>query len=340
MKLVDKKVDNIEDVTTYTFCIPENHAKIRLDKFISEKLEILSRSQIKKLINDSNIKINNNPAKASHLTLPNEIIEVTIKKNPESDVAKENIPLNIVFEDEYLMVVNKPAGMVTHPAYGNMTGTLVNALLYYCEHLSTLNNNPERPGIVHRLDMDTSGLLVIAKNDQVHKHLAEQFKERSIEREYRTFAWGSFSDKNGRIVCNIGRSSRDRTKMVVVEDGKKAITNYSVIEYFPLISFVAVKLETGRTHQIRVHFKMKGHSVVGDAVYGGRKKQIIALNHEERKVALQILKLMPRQALHAKKLGFLHPIKNEFLRFDSELPDDMQNLYEYIKGVSDRLHFN
>lgn len=320
------------DENAYQFVVHQNQSKIRLDKFLSQKLEKISRSQLQKLIDDEQIKVNGQPTKSSHIVLPQEIVDVYIPKPPKSELQQENIPLDIIYEDDYLIVVNKAAGMVVHPAYGNLSGTLVNALLFHCRNLGQVGES-HRPGIVHRLDKDTSGLLVVAKDNYVHQKLAEQFKTRSIEREYRALVWGRFHQDEGQIVTNIARSHRDRTRMVVADTGKYAITNYKVLKQYPLVSLVAVKLETGRTHQIRVHFSVKGHPVVGDPTYGGRNKQLNSFNQMEQKCAIHILTLISRQALHAKKIGFLHPITNQYLRFETDLPEDMTNLIKYAEEL-------
>lgn len=317
----------------FQFIVPESQSKIRLDKFLTEKLKRISRSRLQVLIAEAYITVNGNPTKASHLILPHEKIEVVIPKSRESEILPEDIPLKIVYEDRHLLVVNKDAGMVTHPAFGNLTGTLVNALMYHCQGLSSVGD-VKRPGIVHRLDKDTSGLLVVAKDDYTHQRLSSQFSKRTIERQYQAVVWGHFHQLSGSIESHLARSIKDRTKIVTATRGKKAVTNYQVIKQYPLVSLVSLRLETGRTHQIRVHLSFKGHPVLGDKTYGGIRKQINSLNQKDKLLALKLLQIMPRQALHAKTLGFLHPIKNEFLRFDSELPSDMQNLVNYLQELT------
>ena len=313
--------------------VPENQSKIRLDKFLSQKFDKTTRSRLQKLISEAHITINGNPTKASHLILPHEKIEIYFPKPQQTEILAENIPLNIVYEDDYLLVVNKPAGMVVHPASGNKAGTLVNALLHHCKQLSGIGG-VKRPGVVHRLDKDTSGLLVVAKEDYTHHQLSSQFSNRTTEREYYAIVWGNFRNTSGRIESKIARNTHDRTQMTVSEArGKKAITNYEVIKQYPLTSLLSVKLETGRTHQIRVHFSYRGHPVLGDQTYGGKQKQIISLNQKSKNLAMEILWLMPRQALHAKVLGFLHPVSKKYLRFDSELPLDMKNLVNYLEKI-------
>jgi len=320
---------------TYQFVVPQHQAKIRLDKYLCEIFTTISRSYLQKLIEESFITVNGKSAKASHLILPSEKIEVTFPKPKISEIQPENIPLTIVYEDENLLVINKSAGMVVHPAYGNMTGTMVNALLYHCRTLSGIGG-VKRPGIVHRLDKDTSGLLVVAKDDYTHQQLSLQFSNRTIEREYFAIVWGAFSEPSGRIESLLTRSTRDRTKIVSTKNrGKHAVTHFQVLDYYNPVSLIFLKLETGRTHQIRVHLSSMGHPVVGDATYGGRNKQIIPLNQQQKKTALEILRLMPRQALHAKMLGFSHPVTNKFLAFNSDLPSDIQELIRYLKQLHD-----
>ncbi|HUX92832.1 MAG TPA: RluA family pseudouridine synthase, partial [Ignavibacteriaceae bacterium] len=240
------------------------------------------------------------------------------------------IPLNIVYEDSFLIVVNKPAGMVAHPAYANYTGTLVNALLHHSQKLSKLNL-PGRPGIVHRIDKDTSGLLVVAKDEWTHAKLAEQFSKHSIEREYWAVAWGRFKEKKGEINSNIARSKSDRKKFTAVKsDGKTAVTFFEVLKEFDFTSLVKINLKTGRTHQIRVHLSSIGHPIFGDPTYGGRNVLFGSTLPKIKSRVENLLNIMPRQALHAKTLGFIHPNTKEFLRFDSELPEDMNILLKKL----------
>lgn len=315
--------------------VPENHHQERIDQFLAHRIERITRSRIQQLIKDGKVTVNDAVVKPSHQVKPGECITVTFPPPRVYQLLPEAIPLNIIYEDESLIVINKQAGIVMHPAYANLRGTLVNALLHYSENLSTLSGD-YRPGLVHRLDKDTSGLLVVAKNDYVHAHLAAQFFDRTIEREYRALVWGHFIQKSGRIETLINRSARDRTRMIISKTGKPAITNYDVLEEYPLVSFLRVRLETGRTHQIRVHLAAKGHPVLGDPTYGGRNKQLIKLNQRDQQLALELLKLMSRQALHAKTLGFIHPETGEQMSFDSELPDDMQVVINFLEQQNAR----
>jgi 23S rRNA pseudouridine1911/1915/1917 synthase len=245
----------------------------------------------------------------------------------------ERIPLDIVYEDDQLLIVNKPAAMVTHPAYAHYSGTLVNALLHHSRSLSSLNTEM-RPGIVHRLDKDTTGLLVVAKNDTAHHLLAAQFSRRTIDREYWALVWGTFQQPTGVIEASLGRSKRDRKKVTVVEEGKPAVTEYEVLKEFDFLSLIRLKLKTGRTHQIRVHLAHIGHPVFGDPTYGGRSPTWGGLEGKRAQRAQNLLDLISRQALHAKTIGFIHPATKERVKFDSELPEDMKKVLEGLRTSS------
>jgi 23S rRNA pseudouridine1911/1915/1917 synthase len=311
----------------YRFEIPEGKKKERLDLFLTNSIENATRSKVQKLIEANYVFVNGKNVKASYLVQPKDIIEASHPVTPRPEFAEpEEIPLDIIYEDEYLIIVNKAAGMVAHPAYSNYTGTLVNALLHHTKSLSNINE-PGRPGIVHRIDKDTSGLLVVAKDDWTHAKLAAQFSKHNIEREYWAAAWGIFEKKSGEINSNIVRSKKDRKKFTTSDsDGKKAITFYEVLEEFEFASLVKLNLKTGRTHQIRVHLSSINHPIFGDATYGGTEIRY-GSNLPKIKSRIQnLLEMMPRQALHAKTLGFIHPHKKELVRFNTELPDDMQKL--------------
>ncbi|UCE08659.1 MAG: RluA family pseudouridine synthase [bacterium] len=318
------------EINTKEIVVPENQHKERLDQFLSTQLERISRSKIQQLIKNGDVTVNDKVVKPSHKVMPGERIIIILPPPKTYELIAEDIPLNIIYEDASLIVINKQAGIVMHPAFANLTGTLVNALLHYSENLSTLSGD-YRPGLVHRLDKDTSGLIVVAKNDFIHAGLASQFSNRTVQREYRALVWGHFRQKSGRIETLINRSTRDRTRMTISRQGKPAITNYEVIEEYPLLSLLHVKLETGRTHQIRVHLSARGHPILGDKIYGGRNKQIIKLNQRDQQLALELLGLMPRQALHARTLGFIHPETGKEMLFDSELPDDIQAMIKFLE---------
>lgn len=314
--------------------VPNVEKRERLDKFLANQIENTSRSKIEKLIESGLVLVNGQTVKPSHKISPGERIIVKIPKEPRPELEPEPIPLDIVYEDDYLLVVNKPAGMVTHPGHGNYTGTLVNALLYHCSKLSKVNvsGGEVRPGIVHRLDKDTSGLLVVAKDDETHRHLARQFFHKTVEREYWAIVWGHFNTNRGVIEAELGRSKSDRKKFTVVEGGKLAVTEYEVLEKFEFLSLLRLRLKTGRTHQIRVHLAYVGHPVFGDPVYGGRRIAWGGVDRKKKLFVDELLKIMPRQALHAKTLGFIHPWRNEFMKFDSELPEDIAKLLDVLRS--------
>lgn len=315
----------------YRFEIPEGKKKERIDVFLANSIENATRSKVQKLIDANLVTVNGIIVKSNYQIKPFDIIEAVhpITSRPE-ETEPEDIPLNIVYEDDYLLVINKSAGMVAHPAYANYTGTLVNALLHHTKKLSGLND-PGRPGIIHRLDKDTSGLLVVAKDDFTHAKIAEQFSKRTVDREYHAICWGKFKEKKGEINFNIVRSKKDRKKFSVSEnEGRTALTLYEVIEEFEFTSYLKINLKTGRTHQIRVHLSGIGKPVFGDPTYGGRQ---VVYGSELPKIKARVhnlLEIIERQALHAKTIGFYHPVKKEKMFFDSELPDDMKLLIKNL----------
>ncbi len=314
--------------------VPKNQAPERIDKYLTHFLPDSSRSYIQILIQSENVLVNGHPVKPSHKILPEERILVKLKNRPKTEIVPEDIPLDIVYEDEDLLVVNKPAGMVVHPAFANYSGTLVNALLHhYQKELSTLGGE-YRPGIVHRLDKDTSGLLVVAKNDHIHAALAKQFSEKQAGRRYIAVVWGRLPHDHQTIQTYLARSQKDRRKMVVVQEpGKWAVTHIKVLERFSLATLIEANLETGRTHQIRVHMAYIGHPILGDATYGGRRHAITGLSHEKTAKAIALLKMMPRQALHAFELRFFHPSLQKEMSFTSPLPEDIQRLVEKLREL-------
>lgn len=316
----------------FEIVVPAGKKKERLDLFLAGHIENATRNKVQRAIKEGFVLVNGKPARSSHQVAPGEIIHVVLPKPPPHKALPEDIPLTIVYEDEQLLVVNKPAGMVTHPAYGNYTGTLVNALLHHCRDLSTADS-ALRPGIVHRLDKDTSGLMVVAKTDLAHAKIAKQFADRTIEREYQAVVWGRFDRQQGTIETMLGRSPSDRKKMAVVENGKAAITEYAVLRQFEYLSLIRLKLRTGRTHQIRVHLSHIHHPVFGDPTYNGRRIMWGPRTPHQRAEVQHLLKLMPRQALHAKTIGFVHPILQERLFFDSELPPDMAGVVSTLSDM-------
>lgn len=324
--------------TTYEFKVPDGQQEmIRLDVYITSFVENATRNKVQEAIKAGHVTVNGKKEKSSYKLLPGDEIFIELPKAPPPEAKAEEIELNIVFEDEDVIIVNKEAGMVVHPAFGNWSGTLVNGLMHHVEELGEADDDL-RPGIVHRLDKDTSGLLVVAKNDESLAKLSSKFAEKDVERTYWAIIWGTPAEE-GTIEGDIGRSKHDRKLMTVLPEGrgKKAVTHYKVLEYFDYLSLVEVKLETGRTHQIRVHFSSIGHNVFGDATYGGTSVRY-GPNTGMRKVMFhKLLTGLERQALHAKTLGFEHPATSEMVRFDSELPEDFQHvldtLRENCKGV-------
>ena len=292
----------------FTFEISKENSKIRIDKFLSQNLENISRSYIHELIKNNDILVNESPTTKNFVLSEKDIVSVNIPEPKEIDILPENIPINIVYEDDDLLIVNKEKGMVVHPAPGNYNGTLVNALLYNCkDSLSGINGNI-RPGIVHRIDKYTSGLLIIAKNDISHNFLAEQIKEHSFTREYEAIVYGNIKEDSGTIRTNISRHKIDRKKMAVTDiGGKLAITHFTVLKRYGNFTHLRLKLETGRTHQIRVHMAYIKHPVLGDEVYANPKNNPF--------------KFLTGQCLHAKSIGFIHPKTNKYMEFSSELPD-------------------
>ncbi len=312
--------------------LPEGKKKERIDVYLANSVENASRSRIQKLIKANLVTVDNKIVKANYSLSPGEVIELTIPITPRpEDTEPQDIPLNIIYEDDYLLIVNKPPGMVAHPSLGNYSGTLVNALLHHTKKLSELNE-PGRPGIVHRIDKDTSGLLLIAKDEWTHAQLARQFANHSIDREYWAVCWGIFKNSEGEVIGNITRSNKDRKLFTVSKtEGKYAHTFYKVIEEFEFATLVKLKLKTGRTHQIRVHMAHIKHPIFGDPSYGGRK---IVYGSEFSKMKSRVenlLQIIHRQALHAKTLGFIHPHSKQKVFFDSELPDDIKLLIENLR---------
>ena len=322
----------------YFLTVPNVVVKQRIDKYIAQFIENASRTKVQKSINLGSVTVNGELVKSNYIVKPDDEIEIELETPDKKDVLAENIPLDIIFEDNFLMVINKPPGMVVHPAYKNYSGTLVNALMFYSaqknDTLSDLSGF-ERAGIVHRLDKDTSGLIVVAKDEVTHRKLSEQFFHHTIEREYNAIVWGKLKSKKGEISNRLGRDKRDRKKVAVLknddEKGKLSITNYEVLEEYEFLSLIKLNLKTGRTHQIRVHMSHSGHPVFGDETYGGREPHSVNLTSNIKSQIKNLLELIPRQALHARVLGFIHPHTKESLRFDSELPDDMKQILERVK---------
>lgn len=295
--------------------ITEENNGERIDKYLSTVIEGKTRSFIQGLIADKAVTVNGKIIKSNYKLKSNDEIVIILPEPIELDVKAENIDLNIVYEDSDVIVINKPKNMVVHPAPGNYTGTLVNGLLYHCKDLSGING-VIRPGIVHRIDKDTTGILVIAKNDEAHNSLAKQFKDHSIKREYYALVEGRFSKESGTIDKPLGRNKKDRLKMDIVEDGRRAVTHYEVLEQYDKgVSLIKCTLETGRTHQIRVHMASIGHPLVGDQTYGYKKQKF----------------KIEGQALHAKTLGFIHPTTGEYIEFTSDFPEYFEELIKKLR---------
>jgi 23S rRNA pseudouridine1911/1915/1917 synthase len=312
--------------------VPPGKKRERLDVFLTHHVENATRTKVQAAIKAGCVLVNGVVERASYPVAPDNVIHITLPEASAPDVVAEAIPLTIVHEDDHLLVVNKPAGMVTHPAYGNYTGTLVNALLHHSASLSAVNDRA-RPGIVHRLDKDTSGLLVVAKTDAAHAHLARQFARRTIRREYQAIVWGTFPVEKGVIEANLGRSASDRKKMAVVEGGKVAVTEYTVLERFAWLSLIRLKLQTGRTHQIRVHLAHIGHPVFGDPTYNGRRMMYGPGTPRQKAEVERMLGIITRQALHARTIGFKHPATGKDVAFESPLPDDMAEVLTLLRNA-------
>lgn len=320
----------------HKFLASKGQEPLRVDKFLMNFIENATRNKIQQSAKDGHIWVNEKIVKQNYKVKAGDEVKVLFEHPPyEMLLTPENIPLEIVYEDDVLLVVNKPAGMVVHPGHGNYTGTLINALLYYCKDLPV--NSNERPGLVHRIDKDTSGLLVVAKTEAAMTHLAKQFFDKTSEREYVALVWGNMEDESGTIEGNIARNPKNRLQMQVFpegDQGKEAITHFSVKERLGYVTLVSCKLETGRTHQIRVHLKYIGHTLFNDERYGGDKVLKGTTFTKYKQFVDNAFKILPRQALHAKTLGFVHPVTGEMMCFDSEIPEDMAQCIDKWRDYS------
>jgi 23S rRNA pseudouridine1911/1915/1917 synthase len=320
----------------FRFDVPKGQDFLRIDKYLMHMLPNSTRNKIQNAATNGNIYVNDVPVKSNYKVKPFDVVRILLSHPPfENRVDPENIPLDIVYEDDTLLMVNKEPGMVVHPGHGNYTGTLVNALAYHFENLPL--NSSERPGLVHRIDKDTSGLLVIAKTEAAMTHLAKQFEAKTSEREYIALVWGNVKEDQGTIEGNIARHVKDRMQMAVFADpeiGKPAVTHYKVLERFGYVTLISCQLETGRTHQIRVHLKHIGHTLFNDERYGGHLILKGTTFTKYKQFIDNCFKSLPRQALHAKTLGFVHPTTGEMMRFDTNLPQDMQDVIEKWRNYS------
>lgn len=342
-KMKNKEFENPEENSGnddlyehYRFVADKGQNPLRVDKYLMNLIEKATRNKIQKAAANGNIHVNGKPVKSNYRVKPGDVVTILFEYPPyEFLLVPEKLPLDIIYEDETVIVVNKAAGMVVHPGHGNYSGTLVNALAYHFENLPAGHSGPEeiaesRPGLVHRIDKDTSGLLVIAKTEDAMAHLAKQFFDRKTRREYIALVWGNVENDSGTIEGNIGRHPKNRLQNTVFENdaeerGKPAITHYKVLERLGYVSLVSCKLETGRTHQIRVHLKHIGHTIFNDERYGGDRILKGTVFTKYRQFVENCFKVLPRQALHAYSLGFEHPVTGEFMNFTAPLPEDMEN---------------
>lgn len=324
----------------FRFEAGKGQAPLRVDKFLMNLIENATRNKIQQAASNGNIFVNEVPVKSNHKVKASDVVRVLMEEPPfENKIIPENIPLDIVYEDDTLLVLNKAPGLVVHPGHGNYTGTLVNALAYHFENLPL--NSSERPGLVHRIDKDTSGLLVVAKTEWAMADLQRQFAEKTTEREYVALVWGNVVEEEGIIESYIGRHVKNRMQMASYDDeskGKWAVTHYKVLERLGYVTLVSCRLETGRTHQIRVHMKSIGHTLFNDERYGGNLILKGTTFTKYRQFVDNCFQILPRQALHAKTLGFEHPTTKEFMRFNSEIPQDLQQAIDKWRGYANASH--
>ncbi|MCD4681878.1 MAG: RluA family pseudouridine synthase [Bacteroidales bacterium] len=330
---IDFQEEDRELYEHYRFEVDMGQGPIRIDKFLMSRIENVSRNKIQNAALSGNIIVNDKVVKPSYKVKPDDVISVMMSQPVrEFKLISENIPIEILYEDDYIIVVNKSAGMVVHPAYGNYTGTLVNALIYHLEQSGVpVNDESAGPLLVHRIDKDTSGILLVAKNEEAQLKLGRQFFKHTLKRNYRALVWGDMKSEEGTITGHIGRSLKNRKVFKVFPDGdygKHAVTHYKVIERFGYVTLIECRLETGRTHQIRVHLKHIGHTIFNDETYGGNEILKGTTFSKYKQFVNNCFKICSRQALHAKSLGFSHPVSNKEYFFETELPDDMSGLIE------------
>jgi len=316
----------------YRYVVDKGQSAMRIDRWLSNKLENISRNKIQEAAEAGNILVNDKEVKSNYKVRPDDIVTIVFDYPPrEIEIIAEDIPLDIVYEDDELLIINKKPGMVVHPSYGHYSGTLVNALAFHLKNLPLFSENDPRPGLVHRIDKNTSGILLIAKSEAAKTHLSKQFFDRTINRKYIALVWGSFNEKEGTITGHIGRNLKNRKIMHVFpegEFGKHAVTHYKVLEHFDYVSLIECKLETGRTHQIRAHMSYIKHPLFNDEEYGGDQILKGTTFTKYKQFVQNCFTMLPRQALHAKSLEFVHPKTGETMFFDSELPKDMADTIE------------
>jgi len=322
----EKEFESQEMYEHYRFVADKGQTPLRVDKFLMNLMSNTSRNKIQNAATAGNILVNDKPAKSNQKIKPDDIVTIVLSFPPrELELIAQDIPLNIVYEDNDVIIVNKEAGMVVHPAHGNYDGTMLNALLYHFDK----NNEPDKPYLVHRIDKNTSGLLIVTKNELAQSKIAKQFFDHSTKRKYHALVWGDFNEDEGTIEGHIGRNPKNRKVMTVFPDGeygKRAITHYKVLERFGYVTLVECQLETGRTHQIRAHMKHIGHPLFNDASYGGDVILKGTTYTKYKQFVLNCFKLIPRQALHAKSIGFVHPSTGKEIIFESELPEDFSSV--------------
>jgi len=322
--MIDAKMHDDELYEHFSFNADEGQTALRVDKFLMNRIENATRNKIQQAAKAGSVHVNGSVVKSNYKVKGGDTVQVLFAHPPhENLLVGENIPINIVYEDDTLLVVDKPAGLVVHPGHGNYSGTLLNALIYHIEHLPT--NRNDRPGLVHRIDKDTSGLLVVAKTEHAMAHLAQQFFDKTSERSYLALVWGEPMDDKGTVEGHLGRDPKNRLLMTVfpeADQGKEAVTHYEVEERFGYVTLLRCRLETGRTHQIRAHMKYIGHPLFNDVRYGGNKILKGTTFTKYKQFVENCFKILPRQALHAQSLGFVHPETGEKLQFQSQLPED------------------
>ena len=334
--MAEEELDSEQELYEhYNFVADQGQEVLRIDKFLMDRIPNTSRNKIQNAASTGNILVNNKAVKSNYKVKPNDVISIVMPFPPrEIELIPEDIPLDILYEDDDLIVINKQAGIVVHPGYGNYTGTLVNALVYHFDHLPN-KGDASRPGLVHRLDKNTTGVMVIAKTELALTHLAKQFFDRTIERRYVALVWGDVKEEEGTVTGHIGRSLKNRKMMFVFPEGdygKHAVTHYKVLEHLGYVSLVECKLETGRTHQIRVHMKYIGHTLFNDNEYGGDRILKGTTFTKYKQFVQNCFDILPRQALHARSLEFEHPRTGEWMKFNSELPEDMKQAIEKWRG--------